>query len=283
MSVDLTRIEGTRDIKLKQVVLDRDAVEIGDLYRKACSSVADSVRYLIEAGQRLLNKKASLGRGEWLLWLEANAEILGFDTRRTAARLMEAAVKWDASVSFTDQEAIEVSRTIWGHNVRGTEGTGKNEWFTPQKYFSLVREALGAIDLDPATHEDAQAMIKATRYFTKADNGLEQEWRGRVWLNPPYAPPLIDQFVAKMIAELQAKHVMAAIMLTHSYTSSSWYQLALSFTDAICFASERVRFYDLEGEISSPTQGQTFFYFGAEADKFVRTFRAIGLASPWTG
>jgi hypothetical protein len=44
---------------------DPDALAIGELYRKARSSVADSVRYLIEAGQRLARKKAELGHGSW--------------------------------------------------------------------------------------------------------------------------------------------------------------------------------------------------------------------------
>lgn len=67
------------------------------------------------------------------------------------------------------------------------EGTGENEWFTPAEYVEAARLVLGEIDLDPATHETAQKWIKATQYFTRADDGLKREWRGRVWLNPPYA------------------------------------------------------------------------------------------------
>ena len=25
---------------------------------------------------------------------------------------------------------------VWGHNVRGTGGTGENEWFTPAEYIA---------------------------------------------------------------------------------------------------------------------------------------------------
>ena len=67
---------------------DRDAVEIGELYRKAKSSVVDSVRYLLEAGHRLMRKKQEVGHGNWLPWLEANADVLGFDNPRTPQRLM---------------------------------------------------------------------------------------------------------------------------------------------------------------------------------------------------
>jgi hypothetical protein len=261
---------------------DPDALAIGELYRKARASVADSVRYLIEAGQRLLEKKTSLARGEWMPWLEANAALLNMDISCTPQRLMNAAVKFGAGAEYDDQRVIEISRAIWGHNVRDTQGTGKNEWFTPAEYIPLVRAVLGTIDLDPATHIEAQKIVQATRFFTKEQDGLKQEWRGNVWLNPPYARDFIKQFVRKLLDERSAGHVTAAIMLTHSYTSSSWFQDALAVTDAISFPSDRVKFRKLDSDKSgSPTQGQAFFYFGSETDKFLRTFRPLGAASRW--
>jgi len=161
-------------------------------------------------------------------------------------------------------------------NVRGTGGTGENEWFTPPEYIERARQVLGEIDLDPATHEDAQATIKATRYFTRADNGLEQEWHGRVWLNPPYAQPFIAQFAAKMIEEVRAKRVTAAIMLTHNYTDTEWFQSLAKLADAICFTRGRVKFYEPDGTIAQPTQGQAFFYFGAKTITFAEKFGPIG-------
>lgn len=255
---------------------DKDAVEIGDLYRKARSSVADSVRYSLDAGARLLKKKAELDRGEWLPWLEANADVLDMDITCTPQRLMKAAVQFGASAEFIDEKAIEVSRTIWGHNVRGTQGTGENEWFTPGDYIKLARAVLGGIDLDPATHPQAQTIIQAAKFFTKADDGLAREWHGRIWLNPPYAQPLIAHFVSKLCAELKAEHVKSAIMLTHNYTDTAWFQEAAHEADAICFTRGRVKFYELDGTIAAPTQGQAFFYFGGLDGLFAATFKPIG-------
>jgi DUF3102 family protein len=68
-------------------------IEIGELYRKGKVSMVDSVRYLIEAGQRLAAKKGSLRHGEWLQWLTKNADALGFESRFTAAKLIRAAAK----------------------------------------------------------------------------------------------------------------------------------------------------------------------------------------------
>jgi phage N-6-adenine-methyltransferase len=255
---------------------DQDAIRIGDLYRKARTSVADSVRYLIKAGHRLIAKQDSLDHGEWLPWLKANADVLGFETPRTAQRLMAVASKYDAGVAFEDRQAFAISRQVWGHNVRGTHGTGENEWFTPAEYIAAARAVLGAIDLDPATHEQAQEIVRAANYFTKADDGLKQEWHGRVWLNPPYVQPEIALFVSKLCSERAAGRVTAAIMLTHNYSDTAWFMQAASVADAICFTRGRVHFYEPDGEIAAPTIGQTFFYFGTDVRGFERVFCKIG-------
>ncbi len=65
-----------------------------------------------------------------------------------------------------------------------------------------VRAVLGQIDLDPASCEFAQKRVKAKRYFTKQDDGLQQRWFGNVFLNPPYQMPAIEQFTDKLLEEL---------------------------------------------------------------------------------
>jgi phage N-6-adenine-methyltransferase len=255
---------------------DQEAIVIGDLYRKARSSMVNSVKYLVEAGQRLIAKKETLNHGEWLPWLEANADVLGFENPRTSQHLMKLASKYDVDVVFDEAEALRLNRLAWGNNVRGTEGTGENEWFTPAEYIELARSVLGDIDLDPASHQQAQQTIRATQYFTKAEDGLTKQWYGRLWLNPPYAQPLIAHFVSKMVTERSAGHVTAAIMLTHNYTDTAWFHEAAAIADAICFMRGRVKFHELDGEIAAPTQGQAFFYFGSEAKNFAKQFRSIG-------
>lgn len=161
-------------------------------------------------------------------------------------------------------------------DLRGASGTGENEWFTPEQYIALARSVLGGIDLDPATHRKAQKLIDAKAFFTKSDDGLSKEWHGRVWLNPPYAQPFIAQFASKMVAEVAAQRVTAAIMLTHNYTDTSWFHELAGAAARICFTRGRVRFYEPGGEIAAPTQGQAFFYFGNEGEKFADVFGSVG-------
>jgi phage N-6-adenine-methyltransferase len=73
------------------------------------------------------------------------------------------------------------------------------EWETPQDLFDELDRIFGGFTLDPcATAENA----KCSRYFTVADNGLSQRWRGKVFMNPPYGRE-IGRWVEKAWRESQ--------------------------------------------------------------------------------
>ena len=166
-----------------------------------------------------------------------------------------------------------------GKLVRGTFGTGENEWYTPTEHVELARQVLGNIDLDPASSAIANRTVAAEDYFTIEDNGLAQEWHGRVWLNPPYAQPHIADFADKVVAEFEAGRVTDAIVLTHNYTDTAWFQKLARACNAICFTRGRVKFVSPEGEVAAPTQGQAFFYFTQDASNvsiFADVFEGIG-------
>jgi phage N-6-adenine-methyltransferase len=256
---------------------DTEAAAIGAMYADAKDSMVESVRLLLECGERLRRKKESLGHGNWLPWLTENERILGFG-ERTAQLLMLGAVNTKPASDLSERDAVQVSRQIWGHthNHRAI-GTGEDERYTPQKYIELARRVLGDIDLDPASSETAQRVVNAAQYFTAADNGLRKEWHGRVWLNPPYSQPLIHEFVSKLIEERSAERVSCAIMLTNNYTDTSWFHAALEIAEAVCFTRGRISFNDADGnELGSPPQGSAFFYFGDDASEFAKVFIEAG-------
>jgi phage N-6-adenine-methyltransferase len=161
-------------------------------------------------------------------------------------------------------------------DVRGTTGTGENEWFTPPEHIALARSVMGGIDLDPASNEQANKVVQADKIYSKRENGLVVPWRGRIWLNPPYAQPAISHFADKMVEEVTAGNVEEAVMLTHNYTDTAWFQKLAAVADAICFTRGRVRFVSPSGEVAAPTQGQAFFYFGDRVSVFAESFGDIG-------
>lgn len=156
------------------------------------------------------------------------------------------------------------------------EGTGDNEWFTPPEYIDAAREVMGEIDLDPATHLIAQQTVDAISFFTAADDGLHQPWHGRVWLNPPYVQPLIANFVEKLVGEVSSGRVAQAILLTHNYTDTSWFHQAEGSAELLCFTRGRIKFVDADGDDCAPTQGQAFFYYGTDVERFREVFGRFG-------
>lgn len=175
----------------------------------------------------------------------------------------------------TENARVTVNLIEAGHRV--TLNTGENEWYTPDEYLELARKVLGGIDLDPASSAIANETVKAERFYSEADNGLEKEWRGRIWMNPPYAQPLIAQFCERMASEVEAGNIEAAIVLTNDCTDTAWFHRLAEASEAICFTRGRIRFVSPQGEKGMPTQGQAFFYFGPHVSRFAEAFSKTGL------
>jgi hypothetical protein len=156
------------------------------------------------------------------------------------------------------------------------QNAGENEWYTPPKLIEAARVVLGDIELDPASHKDAQSVIKARRYYTAETDGLAKPWSGCVWLNPPYSQPLVQQFSEKLVAEYNAGRVLAAVTLTNNATETSWAQSLLTAAAAICFPRGRVVFW-APGRSAAPLQGQMLCYLGSDPGLFAAHFRLFGV------
>jgi ParB family chromosome partitioning protein len=187
----------------------------------------------------------------------------------------------DTPIAENKTELIKLSRLEPEAQVKAVEhfrarGTGEVEWYTPPEYIELARKVLGSIDLDPASSEQAQEQVAAKQYFGLEEDGLSKEWRGSVWLNPPYAQPQISQFVDKLITEYAAGHITQAIMLTHNYTDTAWFHAAEVLCSRICFTRGRIKFVSSTGAIAAPTQGQAFFYYGDKPELFESIFSEVG-------
>jgi phage N-6-adenine-methyltransferase len=151
-----------------------------------------------------------------------------------------------------------------------------DEWYTPAEYIEAARLVMGSIDLDVASSELAQSVVKADCYFTKADNGLAMaRWiRDRIWLNPPYSSP--TPWIEKLIAEHQAgPFCTQAIVLVNNATETAWFQ-ALLERYPVCLPAKRLAFWRHDHSGVTARQGQAFFYLGPNVDKFVEVFSQFG-------
>lgn len=139
-----------------------------------------------------------------------------------------------------------------------------DEWYTPKE----IIQSLGEFDLDPASSSEAYNLNhSAKRIYTAKEDGLKQEWKGRVWLNPPYSNPLIQKFLTKM-----AEH-NNGIALVFSKIEAKWFHdIVLRYAMAVKFLYNRVQFYRPDGtKGAQPRNGSMLVAYGKENAKILLT------------
>lgn len=159
-----------------------------------------------------------------------------------------------------------------------------NEWYTLPLYVDAARKVMGGIDLDPASCEKANRVIRATSFYTEEQNGLMQPWFGRVWLNPPYgrckgskdgkAISHQQAFAEKLQREYSAGTIEQAILLSLGNPNSTWFQPLLSFYT--CFFHGHLHFYRPDGSEGDFGFPLAFVYLGPNEARFIEVFSKFG-------
>ena len=161
----------------------------------------------------------------------------------------------------------EIKKAHVSHN------SGENEWYTPTKFINSARKVMGEINLDPASCPAANKTVKAKKIFTKDDDGLTKEWRGNIWMNPPYAQPLIGQFCEKLYEEYCAGYLCQACVLVNNATETKWFAKLVEVSSAVCFPQGRIKFIDKDGNPGgAPLQGQAILYIENNDGENVKAF-----------
>jgi phage N-6-adenine-methyltransferase len=151
---------------------------------------------------------------------------------------------------------------------------GSNEWYTPHHIIERARKVMGDIDLDPASSLAANQVVKATKFYTEADDSLNQPWSGRVWCNPPYGH-LAKPFSLRLLEEYQCKHVEQFMLLLNSnILQANWF--GPLWKTSICILNGRLRFISPDGRNNNPTHGSILIYCGQHAKLLTKVFSEVG-------
>lgn len=179
-------------------------------------------------------------------------------------------------VATGPEEVREVAKTLRA-SPHVANNSGNNEWYTPVDYIKAARSVMGSIDTDPASSKVANKTVDAKKFFTAEQNGLVQKWAGNVWMNPPYAQPLIAEFAAAIVSKYDGGEIEQACVLVNNATDTAWFRSMAEASSATCFTKGRVRFIDPDGRPSgAPLQGQAVLYFGGKAKAFAEAFKGLG-------
>ena len=144
----------------------------------------------------------------------------------------------------------------------------------PEKYIEAARAVLGQFDVDPASSELANETVQANTFYTKQDNGLEYDWPGKVWLNPPYGGIARD-FVARLVQQYEDGITTEAILLVNANsTDTAWFAPLWNYI--LCFTNHRINFVTSHSVAKGSTHGSVFVYFGNDESKFIENFKQFG-------
>jgi hypothetical protein len=149
-------------------------------------------------------------------------------------------------------------------------GGGKSatvEWYTPP----YIIEALGSnFDLDPAAPK--KDWYTARKCFTKEDDGLAQDWKGFVFLNPPYSQPELKLFIKKL-----SEYGNGIALIYSKVGNQMFYDYIFDKATSIYFLRKRIKFIDVDGkEGKSPNANNCFVAYGEKADKALQNLELPG-------
>jgi DNA N-6-adenine-methyltransferase (Dam) len=136
---------------------------------------------------------------------------------------------------------VAVRKGIGSHQCT----TMKNdEWLTPPE----IIKALGDFDLDPCSPVD-RPWPTARKHFTVQDDGLSQEWRGRVWCNPPYGLQA-SQWLSRC-----ADHGNAIALIFGRTETKMFFDYVWPVATGILFIQGRIHFHYVDGRRAKANSG----------------------------
>lgn len=175
----------------------------------------------------------------------------------------------------------------------GRHSCDSQDWYTPAVFVEAACDVMGAIDLDPASHAEANRIVNATRFYTAEDDGLQQSWHGRVFLNPPGG--LVREFWMRLMNAWQWRHIKQAIWIGYSLEQLQTLQACpvspLDFP--LCVTAKRIAFVEnaakrdarmaklrvagkKPNERSSPSHSNYITYLGPHKETFKARFSVFG-------
>jgi len=120
----------------------------------------------------------------------------------------------------------------------------KDEWLTPPD----IIKGLGKFDLDPCSPID-RPWDTAKEHYSILDDGLKQDWKGRVWLNPPYGKEA-SEWLEKLVYHKNGIALIFARTETEMFFKHIW-----SKADALLFFKGRLYFHHVDGERAKANAG----------------------------
>lgn len=144
-----------------------------------------------------------------------------------------------------------------------------NDFFTPRWILDASRKVFGKrIDLDPCAHP--RALVNAKRLVIWPEDGLKVEWKGCVFVNPPYSGGIHRWFHKAWVSHATGAQI---IMLVPARTHTRYWHFYVPRSDAFALLRPISFIRDSTGnDDGSAPMPNALIYFGDNVQRFHRTF-----------
>jgi hypothetical protein len=120
-------------------------------------------------------------------------------------------------------------------------------WLTPPD----ILAGLGQFDLDPCAAPEPRPWPTAKEHFTRADDGFNRPWKGRVFLNPPYGNAASNaRWLERLADHNHGTALIFARTETEAFHEQVWPKAA-----AILFFKGRLHFHHPDGRRAKDNGG----------------------------
>jgi hypothetical protein len=127
-----------------------------------------------------------------------------------------------------------------------------DEWYTPKSVFDQLKITF---DLDVCAPKGGTGLVPASKNYCLEDNGLTSQWKGRVWMNPPYSKPSpwIDKW-------LEHNNGIALLPMA----KSRWFNNLMETNAKFTLLPSNFKFVSPEGKFISLMMGSMLWAVGEE-------------------
>jgi phage N-6-adenine-methyltransferase len=153
-------------------------------------------------------------------------------------------LKHDVSVALLNAAPCRAYRDRLKRSVHFR--SDRHTWGTPQAFFDTL-DAEFAFTLDTCA---LPSHAKCPRFYTPADDGLQQPWIGICWCNPPYGR-VIAQWVQK--AYESAQHGALVVCLLPARVDTRWWHQYVMRAAEIRYLPGRLKFVGAKSRAPFPS------------------------------
>lgn len=142
-------------------------------------------------------------------------------------------------------------------------------WYTPPFIFEMLNTRF---DLDVCAPQGGVPWIPADMHYALPQDGLSEDWNGKVWCNPPYGKETV-KWLKKMHEHSNG------IALVFARTDTKWFHSYAAKADALLFLEGRVQFVDglQKTKSTGSTCGSVLLAYGEECKNILARCKEAGL------